>query len=74
MRVKEKILRIEGNKLEIVGFNVQFSIKDLCTLRDIAHTANAGDEDAISLLIDFVEQLSDKTVRYGDEDSFSITL
>lgn len=74
MIVKEKVLRIEGDEIEIVGFNVVFSVKNLFALRGIAHTANGGDEDAISLLIDFVTQLCDKTISCADEDSFSFVL
>lgn len=74
MRIKDKILRTTNKTIELVGFNVQFSIKDLFALRGLVHSANGGDEIAKALLIDFAAQLYDKTIGCADEDSFSITL
>lgn len=54
----------------IVGYNVQFSLKDLYALRALADNAKAQDIESINMLAEAITKLCNKTIEKFETEHF----
>lgn len=68
---QKKVFRTtEITGVGIVGYNVQFSLKDLYALRALADNAKAQDMAAINLLAEVITKLCDNTIEQFETEHF----